>query len=282
MGAMSAKQIRGRIRSMESTRQLTGAMELVAAAKLRRAQEQVTGAGAYVVSLMEIMGKLLTGNRDLSCSYFKPKSGGEMLQIVIAADRGLAGGYNSNILRYSLEQAEDRTTVLPIGKKAWEFCKGRSLPVLSEQCIYAESLREHHCAEMAKMVIEGYLSGRFYKVQLIYTDYRSVFSQQPVRLQLLPLQQKDYTPGEPKRELLWDPDADAVLEKILPVYIAGTVFGALCKSRAAEQAARRVAMDAASRNADDMLLSLQRQYHKLRQAAVTQELTQIVSADLRE
>ena len=275
---MSAKEIKTRIRSMESTRQITKAMEMVAASKLRRAQAQVLSSRPYFETLYATLNEIADTNSDLSSPYLIPRPVKKIAYVVIAGDRGLAGGYNSNILKLTLaEMADKEVSVLPISKKAADFFRNKGFSLLTENYCEAEKVSVGDCFTMAKSLCKAYLAGEYDEIRIGYTNFVSVLSQTPATLKMLPLLRQDT--GKPTRssDILYEPDSATVFEAIIPEYVGGILYGALCESRAAEQAARRSAMDSATSNADDLIADLSLKFNRARQAAITQEITEIVA-----
>ncbi len=276
MAGVSTKDIKNRIRSMESTRQITKAMEMVAASKLRHAQTQVLNARPYFETLYVAIHDIAASGADGDCAYFQQRKGGKRLYIVIAGDRGLAGGYNSNVLKMVLSDQNGReAAVLPIGKKSVDFFAGKNIPVLTQRYVMAADVSIGDCFSLAKLVSKRFLAGEFDEIFVAYTEFVSVLSQTPKLLKLLPLAQEEQ--GRAVREIIYEPGPQEVLRTIVPEYLGGVLYGALCESRASEQAARRTAMDSATQNADDMIADLSLKFNQARQAAITQEITEIVA-----
>ena len=277
MAGASSKEIKNRIRSMKSTRQITKAMEMVAASKLRRAQAQMLSSRPYFETLYETVMQIATSNEDVSSTYLTGNPGGKTLFVVIAGDRGLAGGYNSNILKMCMSAMEDKEVVItPIGKKSTEFFKNKHYELFLDSDLEAEDLSPSHCFSLAKQICKAYKAGEYSDVFLGYTNFVSVLSQTPALLQILPLHRENTSHGS-SDQILYEPDGASVFETIIPEYVGGMLYGALCESRAAEQAARRTAMDSATQNADEMIADLNLKYNQARQAAITQEITEIVA-----
>ena len=278
MAGASSKEIKNRIRSMKSTRQITKAMEMVAASKLRRAQAQILSSRPYFQTLYETIQDI-AGIAESPSVYLTSRPEKPILFVVIAGDRGLAGGYNSNVLKLSLSAMEGTDHfVLPIGKKATEYFRTKGHPLFLAQDMEAEDYSPSHCFSLAKEMCKAYASGQFGQIRIAYTNFVSVLSQTPALLQALPVQRQAVTAsGKVAGQITYEPDSDTVLEAIIPEYLGGILYGALCESRAAEQAARRTAMDAATQNADDMIADLNLKYNQARQAAITQEITEIVA-----
>ena len=278
MATVSTKEIKNRIRSMESTKQITKAMEMVAASKLRHAQSRVLNSRPYFEILWATIQDIVNSNSEFSSPYLVQRKVKKTAYVVIAGDRGLAGGYNSNVLKLAFSQMEGKdVTVLPIGKKAADFFRSRKMPLLTEQYAEAESMSVGDCFSIAKQLCKAYLSGEFDEIYVGYTNFVSVLSQTPVTLPLLPLLPQADAPANKSSEILYENGSEEAFSSIVPEYLGGVLYGALCESRAAEQAARRTAMDAATQNADEMIADLSLKFNQARQAAITQEITEIVA-----
>ena len=281
MAGVSTKEIKNRIRSMESTKQITKAMEMVAASKLRRAQAQISNSRPYFEILSSTIQDITRANRDFTSPYLKEREVKKVMYIVIAGDRGLAGGYNSNILKMVQAEIQGKdAVVLPIGKKAVDFFKSKNVTVLTESYAEAAAVGIGDCFSISKQLSKAFLAGEFDEVYVAYTNFVSVLSQVPAAMQMLPLKKP-----EPKEEpedkrhcdTIYEHEAEEVFAAIVPEYLGGILYGALCESRAAEQAARRSAMDSATQNADEMIADLSLKFNRARQAAITQEITEIVA-----
>ena len=275
MAGVSTKEIKNRIRSMESTKQITKAMEMVAASKLRRAQAQVLSSRPYFEILYATIQDIMAQNQDTESAYLKARPVKKSLFVVIAGDRGLAGGYNSNILKMVVSQMEGKDAmVLPIGKKATDYFRSHNVPMMNEAYGNAEDISVGDCFSVAKLLCKAYLAGEVDEIFMAYTRFDSVLSQTATAMQLLPLQAEAKAA---QSTMEYEPDAETVLGAIIPEYLGGIFYGALCESRASEQAARRTAMDSATQNAEEMIADLSLQFNRARQAAITQEITEIVA-----
>ena len=278
MAGVSTKDIKNRIRSMESTKQITKAMEMVAASKLRQAQNRITASRPYFEILSNTISDIVAANSDFTSPYLLKRDGDRVLYVVIAGDRGLAGGYNSNVIKLAAAGMEGKSaSVLPIGKKAVDYFRSKGYPLLTDAYAEAAELGVGDCFSIAKILSRAYLSGQFDEIHIAYTNFVSVLSQTPVTRQLLPLVPEEREQTGVKMLTLYEPDPEAVFAAIVPEYLGGIVYGALCESRCAEQAARRTAMDSATSNAEDMIADLSLKYNRARQAAITQEITEIVA-----
>ena len=280
MAGVSQKNIKSRIRSLKSTLQITKAMETVANSKLRKAQAQLHAARPYCQILQKTLKTILSHNRDLASGYLKIPEGTRAAYVVIAGDRGLAGGYYHNLFKLLIQELEGKeAVVVPVGKKAVEFSHGKTLPVLQESMV-AERITAEDCFALGQLLADRFLAGQTDAVYVVYTRFASVLRQEPKVLRLLPLVREEST-GEKTggSDILYEPDSEEVFGRIVPEYLGGVLYGALCESRTSEQAARRTAMDTASKNADEMIGDLRLVYNRVRQAAITQEITQIVAGN---
>ncbi len=278
--AANMKAVKTRIKSVESTMQITRAMELVASSKLRGEKERADACRPYFQELYGALQEIAAGNTDFSSVYARQSSLEKHCYVVIAGDRGLAGGYNTNLFRCLEEAADDQTyAVLPIGKKAVEYARRRELECVTEQFGQIAELDVADCFEIARLLCEEFRAGKYGHIGLCYTGFVSMLTQEPRVISMLPL--TDLFQGErrePVRNLiLYEPDAQEVFDAIVPEYLAGLICGAVRESVASELAARRTAMDAATKNAQEMIDQLNLYYNRARQAGITQEITEIVA-----
>lgn len=275
MAGASMNDIKSRMKSVQSTMQITKAMELVATSKLRRAKERAERSRPYYDTLSDAINAIRTvGDRKDSC-FFSPESE-RTLFVVIAGDRGLAGGYNANIFRMTEELARDKDAIfLPVGKKALEYYKHRGREIFSEDFGFVAEVGVGDAFDLSSMISSAYAEGKFGKVLLVYTKFVSMMSQLPVYEELLPF---DSAPSEKKAlEPIVEEDTEEMLSRIVPYYVGGIIYSAVCESLASESGARRSAMNAANKNAEEMINTLTLKYNRARQAIITQEITEIVS-----
>ena len=274
------KEIKTRIKSVESTKQITKAMELVSSSKFRKAKESAESARPYFNTLYNTVQDIAKNTSNSRNVFLKERKVNNVCYIVIAGDRGLAGGYNSNILKAVIAHNKLGTgKVITVGKKAKESLSKRGYEVIDyiesvEKCVYEDANR------VAQAAMEAYKNGEVDEVNLVYTEFISALSQEPKIVKLLPVTidntntEKEVKKGKAAVQYL--PSADAVLGYILPKYVSGSVYGAIAESFASEQAARRTAMESATDNANEMISKLELVYNRARQAAVTQEISEIV------
>ena len=277
--AGSMKDIKLRIKSVESTMQITKAMELVASSKMRRAKERVEHSRPYFETLHDTLTGIAAADPRARSPYLRRAEIKLTPLVVIAGDRGLAGGYNANILKaIEADAAGSDYCVLPIGKKAVEHFERRKANVLTTDFPEALDLSVSDCFEISRLVCQKFLAGEFDEIRLGFTQFVSMLTQTATVLPVLPFDAKRPEPGHERESLmLYEPDGKAVFDAIIPEYLAGVVYGALCESVASEQGARRMAMDAATKNAGEMIDHLNLYYNRARQAAITQEITEIVA-----
>ena len=275
MAGLSTKAIKTRIKSMASTRQITKAMELVASSKMRHAKERALGARPYFNALYQTITRLAGATRGSESVYTRPREVKNSLYIVIAGDRGLAGGYNANLHRLVLSLAgSEPYCVLPIGKKPLEQFTRSGAELVSTYFGLAASVGIGDCMQIARLLCDGFAAGRYDRVTVVYTEFRSMLSQVPASADVLPLQ----LTGDAKyQSATVEDDPAALVAAIVPQYVSGVLYSALCEASASEHGARRTAMNAANKNAGELIDSLVPKYNRARQAAVTQEITEIVS-----
>jgi F-type H+-transporting ATPase subunit gamma len=280
--AGSMKDIKLRIKSVESTRQITKAMELVASSKLRRAKLRVEASRPYFMVLRDTLLDIAASNTEFTSAYIRKREVKRSCYIVIAGDRGLAGGYNTNMFKQIAAEAGDKDyCVLPVGKKAVEYYRHVGKDIVTEAFGLAADISVSDCFEISKIVAQKYLAGEFDEIYVGYTNFVSMLSQTPATIRVLPFSCPAPSAAEEKKAardmILYEPNSEAVFDAIVPEYIAGIVYGALCESVASELGARRTAMDSATKNANEMIDDLNLYYNRARQAAITQEITEIVA-----
>ena len=278
MAGASMKDIKLRIRSVESTMQITKAMQLVASSKLRGARQRMEASRPYMKVARRAIWDIALHNTGAQSDYVIPREIKNRCYIVIAGDRGLAGSYNANMFkRIEWDMRDAQCCVIPIGRKAREYFARRGIDIITE-VEKVEGLTIDECQLIAREVMDAYDSGRFDEIVLAYTSFVSVLIQKTKLKPLLPLDTRD-APAEEKtsRQMLCEPGADALLKQFLPQYMAGLIYAAACDAFCSEQAARRVAMDSATKNAGEMIEDLSLRYNRARQASITQELTEIVA-----
>jgi len=276
--AANMKAVKLRIKSVQNTMQITKAMELVASSKLRKAKERSEKCRPYFRELYETLSDIANGNTDFSSIYTKTNGVGKVCYVVIAGDRGLAGGYNSNVFKCFEADANGREyVVLPIGKKSVDYCRYRKKEIMTDSFEEVGAIAVGDCFSIAKLLCEEYKKGTFGSIKLVYTEFVSMLSQTAHSADLLPLSDLAAEDREPVKNLiLYEPDSSEVFNAIVPEYLAGIIYGAVCDSLASEQAARRTAMDSATSNAEEMIGKLSLSYNRARQASITQEITEIV------
>jgi F-type H+-transporting ATPase subunit gamma len=277
------RDIRRRIRSVESTQKITRAMKLVAAAKLRRAQERILSARPYAVKMAELLSSLVRRAEGDAHPLLVRRPAARKRLVIVTADKGLCGAFNSNILRASLaflrEQGETSITLVVVGKKARDFYRRRPWEIKSEMLGFFDRLAYSHAQELAGGLMQEYLAGEVDEVHLMYNEFRSVAVQRVKRDQLLPIEPAA-TPEEqgegPGGDYIYEPSPEAILAALLPRHVTTQVYRALMESVAGEYGARMTAMEAATKNAKEMIGVLTIQYNKARQERITKELLDIV------
>ena len=269
------KEIKARIKSVESTMQITKAMELVATSKLRRAKENVERTRPFYQTLGTAIDDILAASSDFESDWFLKREVKKTLFVVFAGDRGLAGGYNANVFRVAEELSKGTDAIwLPVGKKSLENARHRNRVIFSDSFEYASEQSVGSMLALGELVAEGYKKGEYDRVVMIFTEFVSMMTQRVVYEELLPLTN---CANSGCGNMETDCDGAEMLDKIIPSYIGGILYSALCESLASESGARRAAMNSANKNAEEMIGTLMLKYNRARQAVITQEITEIVS-----
>ena len=275
MAGSSMNDIKARIKSVQSTMQITKAMELVATSKLRRAKEKAENSKKYHDLLAAAIVDIETTSEAGLSLWAEKRGEPKTLYIAIAGDRGLAGGYNSNIFKMTDTLAKSGSAcVLPIGKKALEYFGRKDYELFDGSYSVAADFGVGDAMKIGCTVSEAFVDGKIDRVVLVYTKFVSMMTQLPVYEELLPFEIEKR--GE-KRDAMYDGDPEALLAKIVPEYVGGIIFSSVCEAVASESASRRTAMNSANKNAGEIIDTLMLKYNRARQAVITQEITEIVS-----
>ncbi|GAC1428371.1 MAG: F0F1 ATP synthase subunit gamma [Thermoanaerobaculia bacterium] len=281
----STIDIRRRIRSVKNTQQITKAMKMVAAAKLRRAQERILSARPYSAGLQEVLQSVVSRVDPDKHPLLAPREDEKnVLIVVVTGDKGLAGAFNTNVLKAAVnlvrEKEGQNVELLPIGRKANDFFKRRSIPVRAQAPQAMQALSLDTAKQIADSIVTAYLNGELDAVYVVFNEFRSIMSQIIRVEKLLPIERAEAEEGEEKEnevEFLFEPSPEQILSELLPKHIEFQLYRILLESAAAEQGARMTAMEAATKNASDMIDALTLNYNRIRQAAITKEIIEIVS-----
>ncbi|MBQ2641781.1 MAG: ATP synthase F1 subunit gamma [Lachnospiraceae bacterium] len=281
MAAANMKAVKLRIKSVQNTMQITKAMQLVAASKLRKAKDKAMASKPYLRTMKATLTQIANENTDFQSLFTKPGASEKRLYVVIAGDRGLAGGYNANLFKFTEKEVEGHDyAVLPIGKKAVEYFRHRGVEIFTDAYAEVAKVTISDCFRIAKSVCEAYEDGKFGHVSMCYTNFVSMMSQVPKSSALLPLsdfENPELDENGTRDLILYEPSSEEVFNAIVPEYLAGILYTSINVSVASELAARRTAMEAATDNASEMIENLSLFYNRARQASITQEITEIVA-----
>lgn len=285
----STKEIRGKIKSVQNTRKITKAMEMVAASKMRKAQDRMRAARPYADKIRNIIAHLAKSRTDYNHPFLVKHANqvGKVALILVTTDKGLAGALNTNIQRQVLHKAMElrqegkSLQVTAIGNKAVAFCGHAGMDVVSQVVQLGDRPQLERLLGAIRVQLDAYAQGKVDRVYLAYSRFINAMKQEPVIEQLLPLTaDKLASLGEQPRAYSWDyiyePDAQTVLDELLKRYVEALIYSAVAENMASEQSARMVAMKAASDNAKKLIAELQLVYNKTRQAGITKEITEIV------
>jgi F-type H+-transporting ATPase subunit gamma len=285
----SLKEVRGRIQSVNSTQQITKAMKMVAAAKLRRAQENILQMRPYAQKLAKILQNLSASvdEGNIENDYAKEREVVNVLIIPITSDRGLCGGFNTNVMRgtaalilekYSSQAAKGNVTVMPIGRKAFEFYKRKEGKIISENATLLAKPSYESVRKVAEFAMDSFKAGRYDRIEIVYNEFKNVATQIIRREQFLPIveKKKDDKAGKEVTEYIFEPSKEFIIKELIPESLKIQFYKAILESTASEQGARMTAMDKATDNAGELLKELKLTYNRTRQAAITKEILEIV------
>ena len=279
-----AKEIRNKIASVKNTQKITSAMQMVAASKMRRAQERMASSRPYAITMRKVIGHIALGHLEYKHPYLEERDVKRVGYIIISTDRGLCGGLNINLFKSALNSMKEwkdqgvETSLALVGSKACSFFARYGGKVLAQASGLGDNPTVNDLIGSVKVMLQAYDNGEIDRLYLVYNNFVNTMVQQPKVDQLLPLPQaKDEKLKKRHWDYLYEPDPKHLLDQLLSRYIESQVYQGVVENLASEQAARMVAMKAATDNADNLITDLQLVYNKARQASITQELTEIVS-----
>lgn len=281
------KEVRNRIKSVTSTQQITKAMKMVSAAKLRRAQDSIVQMRPYAQKLQEMLSNIVSSlSADMDLPLANERAVERVLIIPITSDRGLAGAYNTNVIKmtreavtvkYAAQHAKGNVTLLPIGKKGYEYFTRYNYKVVDKFWQLFADLSFENVREAAVFAQEGFLAGEYDRVELVYSQFRNAATQTFVTEPYLPIPRVEKVEGAKETDFIFEPNKEVLLQELMPKILNTQVFKAVLDANASEHGARMTAMDKATENAGEILRNLKISYNRARQAAITTELTEIVS-----
>lgn len=277
----SMRDIKRRVKSVNSTQQITKAMNLVASSKLTKAKTRMTSTLPFFKQTQDVIAGVVKGSNGISHPYLEQRTTGKTAILVITGDRGLCGGYNANVCKEALALADSKqdVTFITMGTKAVDFFKRRGYKISSTFRGFSEKPEYTDAQKIGRQALSMFASGDVDEVYLVYTEFLSTISSEPKTIKLLPVDVNDFEENTEKSNTLtiYEPNEEAVLEYVIPKYVTTLIYGALVESATCELSSRMTAMDSATENAKDMIDSLNLLYNRVRQGAITQEITEIVS-----
>jgi F-type H+-transporting ATPase subunit gamma len=281
------KEVRNRIKSVTSTQQITKAMKMVSAAKLRRAQDAITQMAPYSRKLQEMLSNIVSsssGEMEMPLANERPAD--RVLLIAITSDRGLCGGYNTNVIKltrtvieekYAAQHAKGNVTILPLGKKGYEYFSKNNFKVIDNYWTVFSNLSFENVREAAIYAQQSFLEKKYDRIEIIYSQFKNAAVQEFVCEPYLPIPRVTNEAGAKNSDFIFEPSKEILVEELMPKILNTQVFKAILDANASEHGARMTAMDKASENANEILRALKISYNRARQAAITTELTEIVS-----
>jgi len=276
----SQRDIRRRIQSSKNIAQITRAMQFVAASKLKRAQDATLAARPYSTKLEEVLADLATVLSGEDNPLLVRREEGKRLIVLITTDRGLAGALNTNTIRFAAQQIADTPgdlSVVTVGRKGRDAMRRARVPLEAHFEGYGERPAFADVLPLARLVTDDYLGGAYSRVDVVYSHFVSTLVQRPTMDELLPITPSEDTAGIPGNQFIFEPNAGAVLEQLLPRYVATRLFQAVLESKASEESSRMVAMKNATENAEELIEDLTLAYNKVRQSNITREMIEIAS-----
>ena len=278
--AESTRDIKRRIRGVTSTTKITKAMELVSTAKLRRARIRLEESRPYYTTVLENIQNVLGNTGRIKHPLLDNREVKSTLYIVMASDRGLAGGYNSNVIKLAENDIKERgldAKVITVGNKVREYFQRRSYNVVSKFVGISEEPSFANARQIGEIALNLYKNNEIDEINVVYSHFVSTLSQEPRILKLLPSEEVHEKSDKSMKITEFEPSTEEVLDYLIPKYIQSSIYGALIEASSSEQAARRVAMEAATENAEEIIEELEISYNRARQAAITMEISEIVS-----
>lgn len=281
------KEVRTRIKSVQSTQQITKAMKMVSAAKLRRAQDAITQMRPYAQKLQEMLSNIVSSaESDIKMALAADRPVEKVLILLVTSDRGLCGGYNSNLIKlakqviqqkYPEQMAAGNVQVLPIGKKGYEHFLKNGFKVVDNFWQIFTGLSFDKVQDAAQYAMDAFANKEVDAVDLVYSEFKNAATQRYIAEQFLPVKKVVATESRKKTDFIFEPNKDVLIEELMPKILNTQLYKAVLDGNASEHGARMTAMDKASENANELLKSLKISYNRARQAAITTELTEIVS-----
>lgn len=278
--AQSTKEIKSRIRGVSSTRQITKAMELVSSSKLKRARRSLEQSRPYYNTILANIQDVLSVEKNLKHPLLDDREIKTSLYIIVSADRGLAGGYNSSVIRLledTIKESGNDSKIITIGSKARDYFKRRDYDVSESFIGISEEPEFYDAKRIGEKALELYRDKEVDEISIVFTHFESTINQEPQILRLLPSEEVKRESGNKRVVVEFEPSTEEVLSYLIPKYVQSSIYGALIEASASEQAARRMAMDAATENADEIIEELEISFNRARQAAITMEISEIVS-----
>ncbi|MFZ5641408.1 MAG: ATP synthase F1 subunit gamma [Bacillota bacterium] len=274
----SARDIRRRIKSIKSTQQITKAMKMVAAAKLRKSQDRVIAARPFAGKIKEVLARLAVSNSGVSHPLLEVRPVKNILYVVITADRGLCGGYNANVLRKAHHEIAtfENVSLTAIGRKGRDYFRRRGFDIKTEFVGIGEEIPFSLAREISQILINYYEKQVFDEVYLVFTEFVSAMTQRPTTMKLLPAEPPAEGEGAAAVDYIYEPSPEELLNELLPTYVETTVYRAMLESKASELGARMTAMGSATDNAAELINKLTLSLNRARQAAITKEISEIV------
>ena len=270
------QNLRSRIKSTEATMKITSAMELMANAKLQKIRSDMERNREYSEVLIETLQELISSNKNIDNEYLKRNSSTKALYIIFSSDLGLCGGYNSNMLKYALSLLKEEDLIIAIGSKARSYFLARGFKVINDY-ISSDTLSYEEVTGLINKALELYLKNEVGSLNIVYTRFVNILSYEPENEGVLPVDAERYLSDSAGQETIFEPSAEEICSTLIPLALSSRLYSLWLETKTSEQASRRVSMEHATDNGEDLKEKLKLQYNRARQAAITQEITEIVA-----
>ena len=275
--AQSMQATKRRIKSVTATKKITNAMELVSTSKLKRAKDNLAGVKVYTDEILNMVGNILSKRIDTSSMYLKENEGKGTLYIITSSTLGLCGGYNVNTFKFIKPLIKEEDKLIVLGMKGASHFRHEGTPIYKSFEEDSTNNEYSLSKEVARLALDLYVKGEISKVSLVYTRFVNSVTFEPCCVDLLPVDKSQFKEAQKSvKDTVFEPGADAIIDKLIPMYFEATIYGRLVESHVSEQASRRMAMENATDNATEIIENLQLQYNKARQSAITQEISEVV------
>ena len=276
--AVNKQAIKARIKSINATKKITSAMEMISNSKLVKSRSNLEKNKEYSELLQQTIDNIMADNADIDCQYIKKNDISSKFYIIYSSDLGLCGGYNTNMLKLATNNIKKEDYVVVIGKKLYKTLKAKDFNVIND-LTHSDNIELEELHNLVNIALDYYVTEKVSKIEVIYTEFKNTVTYEPMIKTLLPAEVnvQNSNVGQLKKETIFEPNAQEILNYLIPMMVQNVTYGLLLQTKTSEQASRRMAMENATSNAEELNDKLVLAYNQARQAAITQEITEIVA-----